>query len=540
VSTLGLVHPEWLVAVVAVGAASVLALVFARTRARMRRRCLGPALRPGISLGRDGALLLALAAVGAALLGPRLGENEVRVPASGVDVVLLFDVSRSMDARDVAPSRLARARRAGEELLARLLPGDRAALAFFAERGVLAAPLSPDRDAIAQLVGALDSALLRPAGSSLASGIRVAAEAFEPGSERPRAIFVLSDGEDPERRGELGIAAARSADAAVFAAAFGSDAGATVPDRGLPLRDRDGAVVLSRRNSQRLERLAAATGGELFRADEWGDFDFEAAVAALRRGGVADATGMTTRRVSAVRIWPCAALAFALLALEGLPLTFRRATGLRIAGLAAVGPRIAGLASAGPRIVGLAAVGLLLSGAGGGDPVELAAALREQPGEPRLLIELGLDRLDRGRRADAMRAFRAAAVGARDPALAALAWYDLGVAALEEGSLEQAKHAFFDALALDPRDRQARFNLEWTLAALKHEPAPPPPREESPPEPVPEAADEPGADGEADAPHETSAEQRRRWLERVEDDLGRALQAAAAAGAPRRSSGPAW
>jgi len=526
VSPGALVHPDWLAGVLALFAAAALSVALARLRARHLRRRLGAVLPPGISRARETALLLALAAIGVALLGPRIGEQEVRVPASGIDLVLLVDVSRSMDARDVAPSRLARARLAGEALLARMAPGDRVALAFFASRGVLAAPLTPDREALTQLLRALDSDLVRPAGSNLAAGLRTASQAFEPGGERPRAVFVLSDGEDPERRGELGTAAVLQVEAPVFAAAFGSDAGATVPDRGLPLRDREGAIVVSRRQAGRLERIARATGGSVYRTDEWGSFDTEAAAAALRRGGVADAEGMATRRIRAVQVWPCAALAFALLTLEGLPRLRRRAGA--------------------PRLAGLAAAGLLLSGAVGEDPDELAAALRARPGDPRLLIELGLDRLERGRREQAIRAFRAAAVGSPDTELAALAWYDLGVAALEEGSLEAARAAFFESLALEPADREARFNLEWTQAALDREPPPAPsplPAEAPPPEPDRREGEdsEPGAEpAEPPERSEPSAEQRRRWLERVDDDLGRALQAAARDKRPPRRVGPAW
>jgi Ca-activated chloride channel family protein len=534
VNAVAWVHPEWLAGLAALLGAAALALTLARLRARRKRRRLGPRLRPGIPLARDLALLLALAAIGAALLGPRLGEKQVRVPARGVDVVLLFDVSRSMDARDVAPSRLVRARLAAQELLARLSPGDRVALAFFAGRGVLAAPLTPDRDAIAELVGALDSELLRPAGSNLAAGLATAARAFDAGSDRPRAILLLSDGEDPERRGALGIDEARSAAAPVFAAALGSEAGATVPDRGLPLRDRQGAVVVSRRDVGRLARVAEGSGGALFRADEWGELDTAAIAEALRRGGAADADGMATRTVRAVQVWPCAALAFAMLAAEGLP---------------CLGGRRASRRRAATRLATLALATLLLAGAAGderpgraagGDPPELASALRERPGDPRLLVELGLDRLARGDRVDAMRAFRAAAVGSPDPALAALAWYDLGVAALEQGSLEDARDAFFETLALAPGDRQARFNLEWTQAALDREPPAPQPRL-APPPPDPELEtrpEEPRA--EPETPEPTDAEQRRRWLRRVDDDLRRALQSAARERRPPRRTGPAW
>ena len=188
----------------------------------------------------------------------------------------------------------------------------------------------------------------------------------------------------------------------------------------------------------------------------------------------------------------------------------------------------------------------MLAGASGverGDTLsDVETRVREQPGEPRLLIELGLARLARGRHPAAQRALLAAALSAREPSLAALAYYDLGVAALEQGHLEAARNAFFDALALDPSDRQARFNLEVTLSALtKRAPLPvpelrEPSREDEKPRPHSEQLEpeRSPADEDAGAPP-PDEEQRQRWLERVRDDPTHALRAAARA---QRSASP--
>jgi Mg-chelatase subunit ChlD len=545
-----LAHPEWLGPVLAVLIAAGVALGAAHLRVRHRRRVLlGAVTGSGASLAGDVALLAALICTGIALLGPRIGERVVSAPASGADVVLLLDVSRSMDARDVAPSRLDRARRAAQELLARLEPQDRVALAAFAGRGVLLTPLTPDRDALSELLEAVDTDLVHPASSDLGAGVHAALEAFEAGSERPRVVFVLSDGEDPERRSEVGLAEAVRAEARVLAAGFGGDAGAFVPDRGEPLRDREGAAVVSRRRTERLERLTDATGGELFRADAWGTFDLDAATAAIRRDAGAVPGQRVERRVHAVRVLPFAALAFALLVLEGVP---GRRGWQRGARAAPRGRRRGALLAAG--------AAALLGAAPPYVPGEirtLEAELRAHPRDARLLLELGAARLERGRREAARRAFLAAALYAREPALAALAYYDLGVAHLEIGELEAARDAFFDAVALEPADRQARFNLEWTLEALAKSPPPgrapatdsrdgegaPPedgaPREEAAPETPREPRTKP-----APSPPTLSEEQRRRWLNRVQDDPARALRLAAPDGrsgrTPARRSGPAW
>jgi len=554
-------HPEWLDGFLWILAATAAALVAARLITRQRRRrLLGRRTTPrGAALRSDAALLLALAAIALALLGPRIGERVLRVPSTGVDVVFLVDVSRSMDARDVPPSRLDRARRAVEEILGRLAPGDRAALAVFAGRGLLLTPLTPDHGALIDLVGGLDTQFIEPGSSNLAAGVRAALEAFETGSRRPRALFLASDGEDSRRRRDLGGAVAARQQVRVITAALGSERGSQIPDNGRALRDSDGVVVVSQRHSERLARLAADSDGESFVADAWGRIDFDRAAAAIQRDS--GPTGeWVERRVAAVRVAPFAALAFALLLVEGLMLPGR----LRPAGSAG-GARSAALAC-----VSCLLIAPLLTGAdsvqSAADAPERAQALlgaleaqvQRHPEDARAYLELGLARLERGRNEAAARAFLAAAVFAREAEVAAVAYHDLGVAALTNGELELARDAFFDALAADPSLRASRFNLEWTLQALAHRP--PPLAEPEMASPRRRAAmDEPTAAGAAEhtaAPEHgpevqplpasepilLSPEQRRRWLERAADDPTQWLRAAARAPdeAKRRPEEPAW
>ncbi|MEE9607294.1 MAG: VWA domain-containing protein [Myxococcota bacterium] len=549
-----LAHPEWVTVCAVVGIGAAVALLAARLLAQRRlRRLLGAGVRiPEVQLRSDAALWIALAVTLAALLGPRVGERVVRVPAAGVDVVFLLDVSRSMDARDVPPSRIDRARRASAELLARLGSQDRAAIAAFGGRGVLLTPLTPDHAALVELLDGLDTDLVHPPGSRLGRGVEAALDAFEAGSERPRVLFVLSDGEDRSGERDLGAASAVRAEVRVLTAAIGSETGATVPDHGVPLRGADGRAVVSRRRLDPLSRLASATGGELFSADAWGAFDFDAAARAIRRDALGASGGRVERRVRAVQVLPFAAAAFATLLIEGLPRPrpsrARRGRARRWKMSAAA--LAAALASGAP-----ASRSPAQDADGAASLGRLEARVRADPRDARLLTELGLARLAQGQRGAAGRAFLAAALAARDPSAASLAYFDLGVTALEQGEFEAARDAFFDALALDPTDSQARFNLEWTLAALAAQPPAPAPRRPSgaAETPGPERAaqepsraeparrePEPPAQPTA-APPPLSAEERRRWLDRVSDDPARALRAAARGEVARASrSEPAW
>jgi Ca-activated chloride channel family protein len=538
-------HPEWLPALVAIAAVATLAVALARRAARHRQnRLLGPGSRTrGRDWARDAVVLVGLAAIGLALLGPHIGERSVQVPSTGVDVVFLVDVSRSMDARDVPPSRLERAKRGAEELLARLAPGDRAALAAFGSRGVLLAPLTPDRGALLEFLSVLDTRLVHPAGSNLGDGMRAALSAFSGTNNRPRLVFVLSDGEDPERQSSSGAAEAARAGVRVLAAALGSDLGSDVPDHDVSLRDGAGRIVRSRRDLGRLDRLAEATGGELFPGDAWGSFDFDNAAASLRRDASAGPGALVTRRVRAPRVFPLVAAAFGLLLGEALPRPRRPRALVFCAALATpfLVPLLLGASPAPP--------------SGAGDVGSIEARLRTSPGDPRLLVRLGLARLERGENAAAARAFAAAAVVATDPDVAAIAYYDLGITALAQGKLETARDAFFDALALAPGDREARFNLEWTLAGLSARPPSSPPQPASPPptskaeaaakrqpastEARPTSAAVPvGLPPEQPSPSEA---ERALWLSRVDDDPTRSIRnAARREDRDRRRTGPAW
>jgi Ca-activated chloride channel family protein len=425
-------------------------------------------------------LVLSLAAVGVALLGPRAGFRTERISVSGVDLVVLIDVSRSMDARDVPPSRLERAVRVAEEVLSGLGPGDRAALAAFAGRGVLLTPLTPDTRALQEMLAGFDAELMQKRSSELGAGIRAALTAFPEGSARPRVVLLLSDGEAPSGQdaGDTGMREALRAGVRVVAVGLGSQAGTTVPDHGLPLLDASGRVVISRRDLSRLSALAEATSGELEATDALGALDSAHLLATLRRDAPSAPGASVERRLPRLWAWPLAALAFGLLLGEGTALS--------------------GLRSVRGSGVALLSGWLLLWLVSGAEPAapdpldtvarrdeaaelpqeplsidELEVLVRARPEDPLVLLRLGLAHSREGRNEDAERAYLAAGLRARDPAIAALAWYDLGVAELAQGDLAGARNAFFDALALDPRDSRAQFNLEWTLRALAEHPASP-------------------------------------------------------------------
>jgi Ca-activated chloride channel family protein len=534
VSAPDLVHADWLPGALGSWLLAAIGVAIAiRIAAGRVDRLLGSdASHAGA--GRDLLLLGALLAISFGALGPRWGTETVRVPASGVDVVVLLDVSRSMLARDVAPSRLARARRVADHLLADLTEADRAALAAYSGRGVLLTPLTPDKEALRALLPALDPSLMEPGGSRLGAGVEAALGAFQASDTRPRVLLVLGDGEDPGRAPTLGLEAAREALVRVVSVAFGTAAGAPVPAQTGTLRDADGKPVVSRALPERLAELAAGTKGRFLHADSAGRVERGAVLAAVRREAPSAASGFVERRLPVLRSDWCALLALALVLAESARLLPHHRRRLPAAFVAAAGVVLLG-AGVGPR---------------------MGAA-------PELLRE-GVARAERGELAEAEHAFFAALSQASDPELAADAYFDLGVAALARRDYEAARQAFFDALAVRPGHRETQFNLEWTLIALQSSlgDQPDQPGDDSEDqsersEREPDETEEPGDEPKPARPPEEITRERpvprpnpveldpaaaERWLKAVEDDPQRTLRAAAAASSPRerRPDGPTW
>ncbi len=548
-TSLLLTHPDWLlpaaIFVVLSGAALVTAAVGS---GRRMQALMGRGTRlPRHSVLPDALLFTSLILIVVALLGPRIVRQSTWITRSGVDVVLLLDLSRSMTAQDLPPSRLDRARRAAVEVLERLSPSSRAALAGFAGRGVLFTPLTPDRAALIEMVPALNTSLIQPGGSDLHAGLERALEAFEEGSQRPRTLLVLSDGEVFSPLENVGQRAADRYGVRIITVALGTDDGVTLPDHGVPLRDHQGEIVVSRRHTKPLHALSRATDGRLFIADQWGHFDLEQAVREIDREALLPAGEYVLRSVRVAVAWPFAALAFAILWLEGFSSshltrfpTRRRARMPVLLSLIPIALPLFVLLRAGP--------------SGGQEP-----APRTYAPAARTFIEIGLAHAEAGRSAEALNAFLAAALGAAEPRVAATAYHNLGVTALEQLDLETARDFFFDALALVPDDDRTRFNLEWTLIALEtRRPADPEPEpsqqdrqeDESAPNQHNATPPAPLSPGPVDSLEafvksiDLDPVALQRWRARIVDDASRALQSAAHAddAGPRRPTRdrPRW
>ncbi|MBI3820092.1 MAG: VWA domain-containing protein [Planctomycetes bacterium] len=219
----------------------------------------------------------ALLFAGIALLDPVFGDEFRVVESRGIDILLCVDVSRSMLARDLPPSRLERAKR-DMQALADHVRGDRLGCVAFAGEAKLTIPLTQDMDTFRGLVDPLDPAAVRKGGTDLGKAVDAAVEALDsnikvkdPALGAHEVILLLTDGEDLEGQG---LAAAKRASArgiTVHCIGFGDTRGSkiTLQEDGSEsfLKNERGDEVVSAMDADSLRKLAAATGGEFIRAD---------------------------------------------------------------------------------------------------------------------------------------------------------------------------------------------------------------------------------------------------------------------------------
>ncbi|MDE2973792.1 MAG: VWA domain-containing protein [Gemmatimonadota bacterium] len=240
---------------------------------RFGERRLVRRLRPAVSVAaRRWKASLAVAAVALlalALARPQFGTRVETVRRQGQDVVVALDVSRSMYAEDVAPSRLERAKIEVGRIVQRL-DGDRIGLVAFAGDAFVQSPLTADYGAAMMFLNAMDPESMSTQGTDLARAIGVSVEALEETPPENRIVVVVTDGEDHEGGLAGALAAAVEAGVTIHTVGVGSAEGVPLPDAagsggGRFRRDDEGNVITTRLNETALQDIALQTGGEYHR-----------------------------------------------------------------------------------------------------------------------------------------------------------------------------------------------------------------------------------------------------------------------------------
>ena len=504
-------------------AATPLALAIGLWTLRWRARQAGRMIRLGggevLSTSDARSRLLWLTAIGLALAflalaaaRPQIGARETEVRQTGIAVAVALDVSLSMGAQDVDPSRLAVAQAEIGRLFERLR-GDRVGLVIFGGDAFVRFPLTRDVRAAREIVDALrPGEVFVPTGTNISAAIDTARSLLEQSDAATRAILIVSDGES--LRGDALIAAGEAAGAGVrvFSAGVGTAAGSTIlvesGVRGFgpltPQIDRNtGQPIITRADLAALQSLAQAGRGR------FADLGRPGALSALADYfDVLESTtfAVTLQRSPIERFQIFAALALVLLALEPLAPGLRRGwRWLRGGRNQRVQAATLGLFAL---LIGLIAGACASSAFSRNeqgnvlyDEGDYAAALSEyrqaqadEPGDRQLNLNAGraLHELGEFERA-ASESGRA--TGSEDATLAARAFFNLGNHRVAAGDLLAARNAYIESLLLNSTDVDAKFNLELVNAALATQQ--PPAADQSSDQPGDGGPPNPGQEGSA-------------------------------------------
>lgn len=254
--------------------------------------------------------MLALVFFTASLARPQYGVTREETPGIGRSLIIAMDTSKSMDATDLLPSRLARAQLAAEELVKRLR-GYRVGLMPFAGTALMYAPITPDVDAVLDCIQDLDTDFIPRAGSNISRAIDLGIATFKRADlSGQQAMVIFSDGEELEGEAVAAAKRAREANLAVICVGVGTAAGGPIEDAksdGGLYRDRTtNKIVMTRLEKESLVKIADLTGGLYVSLDAHGvsDARIDTILAKLQRSEMK--TKVTETAVDRYR-WPLVA-----------------------------------------------------------------------------------------------------------------------------------------------------------------------------------------------------------------------------------------
>lgn len=209
-----------------------------------------------------------------AFANPRIGSVTRKVKREGVDVYIALDVSRSMWAKDVKPNgidRLEKARLFALKMVEEF-KGNRIGLIFFAGEAFLQMPLTLDNNAPLLFLneGLGDFEIMQ--GTAFEEVLGLAAKAGKDPNDEEQlikqcALFILSDGEDHDKKGSKAAKIAKQSGVTTYCIAFGSERGAIVPKNRNELsetKDKNGETVISKTDKKWLKDIAEAGSGKFF------------------------------------------------------------------------------------------------------------------------------------------------------------------------------------------------------------------------------------------------------------------------------------
>ena len=202
---------------------------------------------------------------------PQVGSKISHEKREGIEVLIALDISNSMLAQDVIPSRLEKSKLLIEDLVDHFT-NDKVGLVVFAGDAFVQLPITNDYVSAKMFLQNINPSLITTQGTDLARAISLSQSCFTQREHIGRAIIVITDGEDHEGGALEAAREAYKKGINVFILGVGTSKGAPIPDgNGGYLKDNSGQTVLSALNEQMCQQVAKAGNGVYIHVDNTSD-----------------------------------------------------------------------------------------------------------------------------------------------------------------------------------------------------------------------------------------------------------------------------
>jgi Ca-activated chloride channel family protein len=232
-------------------------------------------LLPGLSRGRVIAkFILLMIGYGFLIIGianPQIGSKLVEGERKGIDIMIALDVSNSMLAEDIKPSRLEMSKQAISKLIDNL-GNDRLGIVIFAGNAYMQLPITTDYSAAKMFLSNIDTKIVPTQGTAIGEAIEMSEGAFD-NETHSRAIIIISDGENHEDDALDAAKKASEKGIIVYTVGMGLPEGAPIPEYNKYnqmvgyKKDRDGSTVVTKLDEAMLQQIASAGKGVYVRAN---------------------------------------------------------------------------------------------------------------------------------------------------------------------------------------------------------------------------------------------------------------------------------
>lgn len=423
--------------------------------------------------------LIAMAFLTLALVNYRKADDSEKIKLNGTDLIIALDVSNSMLAKDVQPSRLEKAKLFIGKLIDQL-NGNRVGLVVFAGNAYPQMPLTTDASAAKLFLGSISPDLVPTQGTNISEALKLADRMLNTQEKKYKSVLLISDGEDHDEDADATAKQLKEHGVVINTIGIGSPDGAQLydPSTNDVKRDAEGNIVISKLNEKALQDLASITGGkyQLLGETETAVKNILAQLDGMDKHAITDTTFTNYKTY----FYWFVLIAMVLLVLELLLSEKKKKMVIQI-NAPAKKAAVAMLLLIATNVFSQKENDIIRKGNEAykkqqfdAASKDYAEALKQDNNNPTASFNLGNTWYKAGKFDTAAQQYDALANNSHNKDIQANSYYNKGVSLIKDKKIKEAIDAFKQSLKVDPSDEDTRQNLQKALKEMQKQQPPPP------------------------------------------------------------------